>query len=201
MQSALPGRCLTKIILFQTDTLSKFTKILSVRKKQNLKYAEFVLPNYIDDIHGFNMSCYRKFTALSKTQREDNNDMCNQHDQPTRITRSNLTSPATTSRTGIFPKVCLFCNKEHKKVKGKGQKLSNVETVIFEENIRKYANWKEDNIMLAKISQIDFAAKEVKYHGWCRAKYQTEAESIFQSKNSKTPNDTSFTHSEIYYEH
>ena len=54
--------------------------------------------------------------------------------------------------------------------------------------------------MLAKISQIDFAAKEVKHHGWCRAKYQTEAESIFQIKNSKTPNDTSSTHSEIYYE-
>ena len=33
--------------------------------------------------------------------------------------------------------------------------------------------------MLAKISQIDFTAKEVKHHGWCRAKYQTEAESIF----------------------
>ena len=38
------------------------------------------------------------------------------------------------------------------------------------------------------------------YHGWCRAKYQTEAESIFQSKNSKTPNDASSTHREIYYE-
>ena len=38
------------------------------------------------------------------------------------------------------------------------------------------------------------------YHGWCCAKYQTEAESIFQSKNSKTPNDASSTHKEIYYE-
>ena len=45
-----------------------------------------------------------------------------------------------------------------------------------------------------------FAAKEVKYHGWCRAKYQTEAKSIFQSKNSKTSNDASSRHSEVYYE-
>ena len=59
--------------------------------------------------------------------------------------------------------MCLFCNKERKKIKGKEQKLTNVETVIFEENIRKYANWKEDNIMLAKTSHIDFVAKEVKY--------------------------------------
>ena len=42
--------------------------------------------------------------------------------------------------------------------------------------------------MLAKISQINFPDKEVKYHGWCRAKYRTETGSIFQSKNSKTPN-------------
>ena len=144
-----------------------------------------MLPSDIDDIHGFHMSYYRKFTALSKTQRQNNNDICNQHDQPTRITRSNLTSPATSSRRRIFPKVCLFYNKERKNIKGKEQKLTNVETAIFEENIRKYAHWKEDNIMLAKISQIDFAAKEVKYHGWCRAKYQTEAEFIFQSKNIK----------------
>ena len=106
--------CLTKIILFKTDTLSKCTKILSVRTKQKLKYAEFVLPSHIADIHGCDMSGYRKFTALSKTQRENNNHICNQHDQPTRITRSNLTS-----RTGVFPKVCLFCNKERKKSKRK----------------------------------------------------------------------------------
>ena len=146
------------------------------------------------------MSCYRKFTTLSKTQRENNNNICNQHDQPSQITPSNLTSPATPSRTGIFPKVCLFCNKERKKVKGKEQKLTDVETSIFEANIRKYANWKEDSIMLAKISQIVLTAKEVKYHGWCRAKYQAEVESIFQSKNRKTLNDASSTHSEIYYE-
>ena len=39
--------------------------------------------------------------------------------------------------------------------------------------------------MLAEISQIDFAAKEKKYHGWCRVNYQTEAESIFQSKKQQ----------------
>ena len=71
-----------------------------------------MLPSYIDDIHGFHMSCYRKFTALSKTRRKNNNDSCNKDDRPTRITRSNLTSPAISSRMGIFPKVCLFCNKE-----------------------------------------------------------------------------------------
>ena len=93
-----------------------------------------------------------------------------------------------------------FLKQILKNIKGKEQKLTDVETAIFEANIRKYGNWKEDNIMQAKISQIDLAAIEVKYHGWCRAKYQAEVESIFQSKNRKTPNDASSTHSEIYYQ-
>ena len=54
--------------------------------------------------------------------------------------------------------------------------------------------------MLAKISQIDFTSKDIKYHRSCHAKYQTEAESIFKSKNNKPPNDASSTHSEIFYE-
>ena len=106
---------LTKMILFKTDTLSKCTQIVSVRKKQNLKYTKLVLPSYIDYIHGFHMSCYRKFAALPKTQRENNNDICNQHDQPTRITRSNLTSPAISSRTRIILKCAYFAIKNAKK--------------------------------------------------------------------------------------
>ena len=47
--------------------------------------------------------------------------------------------------------------------------------------------------MMAKISQIDFGAKEVNYHGWCPAKHQTENESIFQSKHGKIPNFVSST--------
>ena len=52
--------------------------------------------------------------------------------------------------------------------------------------------------MLAKISQIYFPAKEVKFHRWCRSKYQVEGESIFQRKNSKTSNNASSAFSEIY---
>ena len=48
-----------------------------------------------------------------------------------------------------------------------------------------------------KISQIDFGAKEVNYHGWCPAKHQTENESIFQSKHGKIPNCVSSTHRKI----
>ena len=87
----------------------------------------------MDDIYRFYMRCYRKFNTVPKTQKENNNDICNQRNQLTRITQSSLTSPATSLRTGTFPKVCLFCYKERQKIKGKEQKLTNAETVIFEE--------------------------------------------------------------------
>ena len=61
--------CLTKLISFNTDMLSKCSKKISIRKEQNLKYAEFMISD-IDDIRKFCMSCYRKFTALSKTQKK-----------------------------------------------------------------------------------------------------------------------------------
>ena len=100
----------------------------------------------------------------------------------------------------IFPEKFLFCNKEREKIKGQEQILTNVKTAIFEENIRKYANWKEDNLMLAKISQTDFATKVVQYHKRCGAKYQKDAESIFHNKSRKTLNDASSTHIKINYE-
>ena len=53
---------------------------------------------------------------------------------------------------GFFLKWAYFAIKDTQKIKESKQKLTNVETAIFEENIRKYVNWKEDNIMLAKIS-------------------------------------------------
>ena len=54
--------------------------------------------------------------------------------------------------------------------------------------------------MSAKIIQNDFATKEVKYQERCLTKYQTEAQSIFHSKNRKILNDASSKHSKIYYQ-
>ena len=83
------------------------------------------------DIHGVHMSCYCKFTAVSKIQRGNNNDVSNQRDQPTRIIRSNLTWPATSSSIGIFPKVFLFCNKERKQNKRKGANINQRTNSLF----------------------------------------------------------------------
>ena len=46
----------------------------------------------------------------------------------------------------------------------------------FEANVRKYARWREDATLLARISNTNFASKEVKYHNNCRLQYQKVSE-------------------------
>ena len=58
------------VILANASSLLKCQEISSLRKGQGLKYSTFELPATVDKSHGYHMECYRKFTALSKAQRE-----------------------------------------------------------------------------------------------------------------------------------
>ena len=42
------------------------------------------------------------------------------------------------------------------------------------------ATWLQDQPMLTKITAVELTSKEAKYHGVCRVKYQTEAESTLE---------------------
>ena len=109
------------------------------------------------------------------------------------LTRSGITSPKSHSNSGIFPKICLFCSSARKKVKGKEQKLINVETSEFQERVTQYATWLQDQPMLTKITTVDLTSKEAKYHGVCRVKYQSEVESTLEGQ--KTSLNATFLHS------
>ena len=93
------------------------------------------------------------------------------------LTRSGTTLPKFHSNAGIFRKICLICSSAHKKVKGREQKLINVETSEFQEKVMQYETWPQDQPTLTKITAVDLTSKEAKYHGVCRVKYQTEAKS------------------------
>ena len=47
--------------------------------------------------------------------------------------------------------------------------------------------------MLTKITAVDLKSKEAKYHGVCRVKYQTEAESTLEGQKASL--NLSFSHS------
>ena len=52
--------------------------------------------------------------------------------------RSVIKSAEPSQSTGVFPKVCLFCNQARKRIKGKEQELPSGESKNFDQNIRKY---------------------------------------------------------------
>ena len=140
------------IILFNESSLLKCQEILSLRKGQGLKYSTFELPAKSNKSYGYHLECYRKFTALSKAQREKLDCLKNTRTNSSNntnslsglqdawfsmIKRSDIKS-SKPSKAGIFPNVCLLCNKARKRIKNVEQKLVNVETQNFEKSIKKY---------------------------------------------------------------
>ena len=118
------------VILFNESSLLKCQEILSLRKGQDLKYSTFELRAKMDKSHGYHMECYRKFTALSKAQREkidclkntrtdcsnNTNSLSGFQDAcSSMIKGSDIKSPKP-PKTGIFPNVCFFCNKARKRI-------------------------------------------------------------------------------------
>ena len=95
------------------------------------------------------MMCYRTFVAHLKVQCGKMEKLEGQsciniiqnsedHIAPTRIMRSTIKSPNPSQSTGVFPKICLFCNQARKRIKWKEQELSKAESKKFEQNIRNY---------------------------------------------------------------
>ena len=118
------------VILFNESSLLKCQEILSLRKGQGLKYSTFELPAKMDKSHGYHMECYRKFTALSKAQREkmdclkntrtdssnNTNSLSGFQDACSSMIKRSDIKPPKPSKTEIFPNVSLFCDKTRKRL-------------------------------------------------------------------------------------
>ena len=122
----------TKIIPFNKESLEKCQNILKIRCKAGLKYSSKTLPDDVNNTHGYHISCYRRFVALpSKYRNEVTADYSfsdtsitdinspikgNINGESSLYTRSKCTSLKPLSASGVFPSVCLFCNKQRKKL-------------------------------------------------------------------------------------
>ena len=56
-----------------------------------------------------------------------------------------------------------------------------------------YATWLQDQLMPTEVIAIDLTFKEANYHGDCRVKYQTEAESTLEGLKASL--NITFSHS------
>ena len=148
-----------------------------MRKEGNLKYAGTALPSIVDHQSGYYMSCYQKFNALPKKHRLEEKEKV-----PTKLesmSRRSLNESSIISlSTRIFKPVCIFCNQSRKRSGGKTLDLISAASKEIENSIKKFAQWKNDDAMLTKITCVDFVSEEFRYHGPCRVKYQREVEYI-----------------------
>ena len=158
-------------------SLEKCRQVLHKRKEGNLKYADTALPSIVDHQSGYHMSCYQKFIALPKKHRlEEKEKVTTKLESVSR--RSLNESFIISSSTGIFKPVCIFCNQSRKRSGEKTLDLICAASKEIENSIIKFAQQKNDDAVLTKITCVAFVLKEVRYHGPRRVKYQREAECI-----------------------
>lgn len=91
------------------------------------------------------------------------------------VTRQGVVAPAKSETTGVFKNTCIFCNKTFLYFKRKKYGLIQVGTVEVQNRIVSCINILDDTEMRRKIADLDFVAKEVKYHQVCRVFYDNKA--------------------------
>lgn len=167
---------------FTEASLEKCKHALEIRKTMtNSKYSAIVVPDEVSVDSGYHSKCYKNYTAVSvrhvRVQSEipSTSSVPAETDNLSRSTPSSAMGVTSSPITGIFEPKCIFCNQVEKKHKGMKQDLSKCETANFENNIKSYAEILKDNL-LTKVREVDFTAKEVRYHGICRIDYQRRAE-------------------------
>ena len=64
----------------------------------------------------------------------------------------------------------------------KEQELSSAESKNFEQNIRKYIEWQDDQMLSVRLSNFAFSENFFEYHRICKLKCQTAAEAKIKHK-------------------
>ena len=195
------GNSKEEIIFFKDTTLKKCQEVWAIRKGfTNSKYASIVLPVTINSTEGYHARCYKNFIAVCSTASKATDkpeDSVDDQAQPSSTqessTKSTIQLRSTSvlkseSRTGILEAKCILCKKKDRKHKGVKEKLVQCLTKNIEVGIRNDAKTLGDVKLLGDIVDIDFVAKEVRYHQICRVEYANRAKAE-NSKKGKPPSD------------
>ena len=113
----------------------------------------------------YHRECYQKFTFAKtilkrKHDQADDPSKCRKH-----LSGEHGASDSRNSR-GLFPKHCMICLKERKKVKGNFQLPTKIITTCksAEETLKKAAVLKNDLAMFASVTDTDLIVKEFSKH-------------------------------------
>lgn len=161
-----------KIMNFDNQSWDRVKTVAEYRlsRTKSNKYKKVCenLPQAFDEFVGYHSDCYKQFTAVSKTVLDKYS--APQQEQSSCTLRSSIAHISDkSSSSGVFRSECLFCGLVSKGKKR--EQLGNCESLEAAEKIKEAAEILNDKEMITKISNVDFVAKEVKYHHSCRKNY------------------------------
>ena len=175
--------CSQDIKAFHYSTWEKVKKADAIRRSHSSssKYFAVHLPDNFDDTMGYHKDCYKCFTAVHKP------NICQDGQEMHHVLRSDI--KLQTSSSGVFPSVCLFCGMATRSLgQHKKEQLGNCEELGAGKKIQDAATTLKDEVMMAKIAEIDMIAKEIKYHHTCRRTYLNKAKAVTSKQNIDADN-------------
>ena len=152
------------------------------KKYHSSKYRPFVeaLPDNPGECDGYHSKCYSSFTAIPQSAKS----MLSPVGPEKTLLRSDVPQASTSSSSdcdksssGIFPKICFFCEKVVKRrPDGTREYLGSLQTKTARERIIEVAHVLKLPHLIVKLSGVNPIPKELKFHHSCRALYYTRAE-------------------------
>ena len=127
------------------------------------------LPEKFPSNGGYHIECYRSFTSLLKQTVKslsfDDSDVTPSTSTSHHTLRSvNVHRIGSSTSSGVLEKKCIFCKREHKKVKGKWQHLTQCTLDSAEDFIKSVIKQRGDVELNTLVGDISFHAQEVHYH-------------------------------------
>ena len=155
------------------------------RNYHSSKYRPFIeaLPDNPGETDGYHAKCYSSFTAVPQPAVAMASSV--HHVGPEKKllrsdvsqTSSSSSSDCDKSSSGIFPKVCFFCEKVVKRRSdGTREYLGSLQTENARQRIIEVAHVLKLPNLIVKLSGVNPISKELKFHHSCRALYYSRAE-------------------------
>ena len=185
--------CESKLLSLINAVWDNSLTVAYVRKKLP-HYAKSVyhdiikkMPEKFPSNGGYHIECYRSFTSLPKQTVKslsfDDSDVTPSTSTSHHTIRSvNVHGIGSSTSSGVLEKKCIFCKREHKKVKGKWQPLTQCTLDSAEDFIKSVIKQRGDDELDTLVGDISFHAEEVHYHKKCRQDYVDEAKKLEKEK-------------------
>lgn len=133
-----------KIILFSEETLKKCQTVLKIRKKNNLKYKDIILPDEYTE-NGYHRECYKAFTGLMKKY------LVSEPEKPTKKSEKQKSASAPTNSSSTTSSLIPKLTTEPSHLQSSSTESSiTLQSSLISESIGPQATTSQENIEICE---------------------------------------------------